>query len=46
MIQNKSNAILKSHKCKTCENEFTGNYCNICGQKPVEGRFKFKKFIN
>lgn len=20
------------HQCKNCENEFTGNYCNICGQ--------------
>jgi hypothetical protein len=23
-------------KCKTCDNDFLGNYCNVCGQKVLE----------
>ena len=32
--------------CKNCENTFTGNYCNVCGQKVHFGKFTLKREIS
>lgn len=35
------------HTCKSCHNQFTGNYCNNCGEKVrVASDRTFKSFIN
>jgi len=31
--------------CKNCGNIFTGNFCNICGQKVINSRFLFKQIL-
>jgi hypothetical protein len=28
--------VIAAHKCKSCENEFRGTFCNICGEKILE----------
>lgn len=33
------------HICKGCANEFTGSYCNLCGQKAI-GRFSLRYLLN
>ncbi len=42
---------MKAHTCKTCGTEFSGNYCNNCGEKvihPEDRKFKhfFGEFVN
>jgi hypothetical protein len=32
-------------KCKNCDNDFNGNYCNVCGQKVLD-RLTFKSIWN
>jgi len=32
--------------CKNCENNFSGNFCNYCGQKSTIERINFKFLIN
>jgi hypothetical protein len=37
----------KIHICKSCQNEFTGNYCNECGEKVLTAKDKsFKTILN
>lgn len=36
-----------THRCKSCENTFTGNYCNHCGEKVlVTSDQSFKSVVN
>ncbi|MCW5910870.1 MAG: DUF3667 domain-containing protein [Cyclobacteriaceae bacterium] len=35
------------HICKSCSNEFTGNFCNLCGEKVLTKKDKsFKSILN
>lgn len=34
------------HKCKNCDLEFYGNYCNHCGQKADTERFTFRSLFD
>src|SRR5688572_15208366 len=35
------------HTCKSCGNEFTGMYCNLCGEKViVPSDRSFRKFLS
>ena len=34
------------HQCKNCENEFTGHYCNHCGQKWEYDELSVKGMLN
>lgn len=41
-----STTVHSEHTCKTCGNVFTGLYCNLCGEKVIEGRDRsFKSFL-
>ena len=33
----------EQHRCRTCGEEFQGNYCPRCGQSAKIGRYSFKK---
>ncbi len=38
--------MLDTNKCKSCDNQFTGTYCNVCGEKVVtEDDKKLKHFV-
>lgn len=35
------------HQCKSCGNEFTGSYCNLCGEKVLEAKDRtFRTFLS
>jgi hypothetical protein len=37
----------RKHTCKSCANVFTGDYCNLCGEKVLHGADRsFKTFIH
>lgn len=38
---------IQQHTCKSCANLFTGNYCNLCGEKVLlTSDRKFKSFLS
>jgi hypothetical protein len=40
------NLSLQEHVCKSCDHEFVGLYCNLCGEKVIEPKDrKFKSFL-
>lgn len=42
-----SEPTLSSHQCKSCNNHFTGYYCNICGEKIIEAKErKFRAVVS
>jgi hypothetical protein len=44
--QSKRSVSEHSHTCKSCDNHFTGTYCNLCGEKIVlPSDRSFRKFL-
>jgi hypothetical protein len=46
MESNTPEVVVSEQICKSCGNHFTGNYCNLCGEKVLATRDKtFKSFL-